>query len=227
MSPPFLGAPAVLDMFQGPKKGRYISSSPLFGLSWALSGEELPIWIICKKRHAVPSLLQQAGPPRWSRLIAKTMIQRYCLQVLKLGAIHIFYHFDCPLNLLHPYFTVVNRYTIYEVCCEWHQDKLEKEKINASPKNEDESKKKGKGRWVGLSSGSLLRANQSQTSALPQEPAKPRVPGGSFLFIFHTIPANFEMIFPFAGWQYRWWPRSWWFPWVTRPLLRLASVNCP
>ena len=77
--------------------------------------------------------------------------------------------------------------------------KIEKAKINASPKNEDESKKKGKGRWVGLSSGSLLRANQSQTSALPQEPAKPRVSGGSFLFIFHTIPANFEMIFPFAG----------------------------
>ena len=139
-----------------------------------------------QKASCRSSLFQQAGPSRWSRLIAKTMIHRCCLQVFKLGAIHIFSPFDCPLNLLHPSFTVVNRYTIYEVCCKWHQDKIEKEKNNASPKNEDESEKKGKGRWVGLSSGSLLRANQSQTSALPRQPAKPRVSGGSFLFIFHT-----------------------------------------
>ena len=48
-----------------------------------------------------------------------------------------------------------------------------------------------------------------------------------FCLSFTRPSANFEMMFPFAGWQYRWWPRSWWFPWATHPLLRLASVNCP
>ena len=47
-----------------------------------------------------------------------------------------------------------------------------------------------------------------------------------FCLSFTRPSANFEMIFPFAGWQYQWWPRSWWFPWATHPLLRLASVNC-
>ena len=213
MSPPFLGAPVVLDMFQGPRNGRYIQGKncpsgsfakslmpyhPLFNRPAHLDDLD---WL--RRQWYKDTVFKSSSWVPSTSSILLIVLWIYCIHLLLLW-----------------------RDILYEVCCEWHQNKIEKEKISASPKNEDESKKKGKGRWVGLSSGSLLRANQSQTSALPRQPAKPRVSGGSFLFIFLTIPANFEMIIPFAGWQYRWWPRSWWFPWATHPLLRLASVNC-
>ena len=178
MSPPFLGAPVVLDMFQGPKKGRYISSSPLFGLSWALSGEELPIWIICKKRHAVLLLL-------WTDIL----FTRSAVSGIR--------------------------------------TKLKRRRLMPLPKMRMKVRKRERAAGSDSAPGVFCALTNPKHPPCHGSPLSQGSQADPFCLSFTRPSANFEMIFPFAGWQYQWWPRSWWFPWVTRPLLRLASVNCP